>query len=542
MTTNRADFGVAEMPMISPEVATLIPYRLARRLCSVPISATTTEITVLTARAEDAETLAQISAVTGRNVIPIEVPLDDIDRLLDYLSGRIDNDDLWLQSRHIAAVSKLADSGLNRGHGDAVRALVERALEFAPYSADLWLTRARVAIHRGEVLEALAVASEIAPHDRRISRWLDALNEMGSDDDDSPAEELTWMPATPMARPGPSTERRLITGPSNRTNLAEQSFRAARDLSEAIDLHAVMFQTAEIVKRITVADSVSVYLHPRVGWKGYSTNPILQARMKDALPKGNRVAAQAMKQGFPVVVADTASRLDDVGPLVAQTSIRSFVVMSIPRLGGIDGLAYVNFDSEDRATSVLEPDMSTAIEVVLGSAVTRAGALERHNAPSADVLDDVTDTYSMFQFQRMLAAELERARRYRFSVSLILLDLDWRTPLAGTPTTVELTRAATAIRRVARASDVIAHAEATVFALMLPQTTSKGAALVAKRLERSVTAQFETVPGTRFVVHVGVSTFPDRGEDVASLIGAARAQLPQSSATRGAPFPFGGQG
>ena len=55
-------FGIPEMPMISPQVANLIPFAEVRRLKSVAIGATATEITILSARADDPDALMEIRA------------------------------------------------------------------------------------------------------------------------------------------------------------------------------------------------------------------------------------------------------------------------------------------------------------------------------------------------------------------------------------------------------------------------------------------------------------------------------------------------
>jgi len=526
MSTDHPGFGVPEMPMISPQVANLLPYGLARRLCSVPVSATATEVTVMTARSGDVDAMNEIRGLTGRNVQPIDVPLEDIDRLLDYLSGRVDGDDLWLQHRHIVSLSRLADTSLNLGHVDSVRSLVDRALEFAPYSVELWLTKARVAIHRSDVVGALTIASQIAPQDRRIIRWMQSLDENDADNAPTTGEDLTWMPRETSAAsepiPFPQVAGREIMAPSSGSaRLAEESFRAAREITALQDPSEVMRRTAESLMVISGADSASVYFQKRGGWKGKSTNPVLQARMAQALPKGNRVAAQVVKQGLPVVVGDTAIRLADVGPLIAETSIRSFALLPIPGRSAVSGLAYVNFDTVDRASVVFDPEIGKAIEVVLNSAGSRIEAVNTDDADGESSVDELTDTYSMAQFLRMLTAELERARRYRFSVSVLMLEVDPGRPgLTGDA----LQHTAATIRRVARASDVIAHGPTNQFAVMLPQTTAKGASLVARRLEKAIQDGL-WAPGADCQTQIGSVTFPDKDGDAATLVEVARSSL-----------------
>ena len=80
------------------------------------------------------------------------------------------------------------------GQVEQVRSLVDRALEFAPYSAELWLMKARVSSQRTEVVRALTIASDIAPNDRRVLRWTQSLQDP---EPDEPAEGSLEIQAGP---------------------------------------------------------------------------------------------------------------------------------------------------------------------------------------------------------------------------------------------------------------------------------------------------------------------------------------------------------
>ena len=273
------------------------------------------------------------------------------------------------------------------------------------------------ALHRSEVIEALTVAEQIAPGDQRISRWLQSLRETDEREQSGPIEFLSWTPQ-PIAIGEPAAAS------SRATRLADKSFQAAREITALRTIDDVLSTTAQSLQELTGADSVSVYVQKGRVWTGHSTSPVLQDRLKEALPKSNRVAAQALRQGLPIVVADTSSRIDDIGPLIAHSDIKSFVLIPMPRKASAEGLAYINYTQVDRAGAFFDPDLNKAVEVVLSSTASMMDSLSMapKSEPAAPV-DELTNCYTMGQFNHLLTAEVERARRYRFSVSIVLLEI-----------------------------------------------------------------------------------------------------------------------
>jgi len=596
--------SMVETPLISPQIATLIPYRLARRLCVVAVGATPREITVLVPSDGDASVLAEIQAVTGRTVSPIETPREEIASLLDHLSGTLNTDDLWLQQRHVDALGRLVDHSVNVGRVELVRSLVDRALEFAPYSADVWLMKARVTAQRKDLIDALTIASQIAPNDRRILRWVHSMQDL----DDEPAARVhapvpqqavsgvrsapdmtvtaalesapisagsqpisravapvqtprsalqpgpapvkpaESRPPQPVQEPSsasevervhlvPNTPEPARDAPRTTVSTADFSFQAARTLSAVQDLDEILRLTAESLQTITEADSVSVYFREDRGWSGYSTSAALRVRMDEALPKRSRLAAQAVRQGLPIVITETGTRLDDVGELIYQTGIRSFALLPVRTDDTVGGLAYLNFNVPERANDIFDSELGRGIELILNCAGNvAAGAVRRARPPKEHAaIDALTDAYSLEQFERLLAAEIERARRYRFSISLVSLDVDDFSAVIdryGQDFGDEMLRQiAATLRAMARASDLLCRSGADEFLVMLPQTTAKGAEVVTRRLHRTLSEGFVIQHArVRASVSTGIAAFPEQAQDAASLLKAAETALHRAKA------------
>ena len=541
-----------EMPLIPPSVVTLVPYEVARRLSAVAVSATAQEITVLVPNTSDERVLSELQTVTSRWVTPVQAPQEEIELLLDHMSGSLNEDDLWLQARHIAALSRLVDHAVNVGQVEAVRSLVDRALEFAPYSAELWLLKARTAGQRNEVVDALRAASQIAPNDRRILRWIQSIQESEAPEldtantarsSDNVADPIPFVPlreVEPSSAPHTSTAvteeplqlRPERASPSHARGSAEQiadsAFGWARALSTIHNLDELMRKTAEALHSITGADSVSIYVPVQTKWSGWSTSLALQARIAEALPKANRLAVQVLKQGLPIVITDTSARLQDAGNLAHDVGIRSFALLPLRLNGAAAGLVYINYLLPDIANEVYEPERGRGIELILNCAGNVAGALhdQVESSGSSAGLDELTDSYTYAQFERLLAAEIERARRYRFSVSVMSIDIDGFSEVnrqfGSTFGDGVLREVVVKAQALERASDVLAHRADDEFMVMLPQTTSSGAEIVARRLHRAL-IEGVVVDGRKLPVRVsvGIATFPDQVDDGAQLLSAA---------------------
>lgn len=544
---------VTESGVVPADIVTLIPYPVARRLKAISVAASAKEITVLMAEGKDGEAVAEIEATTGRRVILRPASVHAIDLQLDRLAGTLDAEDLWLQRRHIHSLGRLVDHSLNLGQMEEVRALVERALEFAPYSVDLWLLKARVATQRKEVVQALSVASQVAPNDRRILRWINSLEELGGDE--TPATEnppnqrkarvsqasepaSCKAPAEKQSTSVPTEDsgRAVRSGPNGGAGKSDtaiapsamdSAFEAARKIAGAHDMVELLQLSAERLRGIAGADSASLFFRRNRGWAGWSTHPLLQAELSRAFPKKSRLSAQVLRQGLPIVVTDVDSRAEDVGGLIRDTNIKSFALLPVIAAGTVAGLAYLNWDSADRSNVIFDDVLGRSIGVILTCAGASAAAIQQKQGLSnSPALDEITGTYTSEQFERQLASEIERASRYRLSVSVLRIDVFEEKSESSRLTREELLfRQATSIQTTLRGSDVLGRKASDGFLLMLPQTTLAGAQAAAGRLHMILTEPVGKGDDEGTSVAIGISAFPDHGDEVAALMDSAEKAL-----------------
>ena len=146
--------------------------------------------------------------------------------------------------------------------------------------------------------------------------------------------------------------------------------------------------------------------------------------------------------------------------------------------------------------------------------------------------DPLTGFFNHRYLQERLAEEVVRATRTRRPVSVVMLDLDdfkvVNDSFGHLYGDRVLAHVADRIRSVLRASDVPARYGGDEFALILPDTSSEGAARVGRRLLRAFGESPFAADGRQPIpigTSIGIATHPIDGRSATDLIAAADARL-----------------
>jgi diguanylate cyclase (GGDEF)-like protein len=104
--------------------------------------------------------------------------------------------------------------------------------------------------------------------------------------------------------------------------------------------------------------------------------------------------------------------------------------------------------------------------------------------------DGLTGLYNHRYFQEILEAELERCRRYKHSVSLLMLDIDFFKQINdsyGHPAGDHVLKViADRIVKLVRRCDIVARYGGEEFAVILPETSATSAKVIAQRIRRGI--------------------------------------------------------
>jgi diguanylate cyclase (GGDEF)-like protein len=197
------------------------------------------------------------------------------------------------------------------------------------------------------------------------------------------------------------------------------------------------------------------------------------------------------------------------------------------------------FSAEFLAVSVYFSILGCLIGLANGLYLRRIFAL-LGKLRAAALSDDLTGVYSRRFLMSTLAAEMERARRYPTSLSIIVMDLDHFTQYNyhhGHVAGDRLLRAfAREVKRHLRASDFFGRYGGDEFVVVAVETPGQSAAVLADKICRDVWAGVPGLPRSageqNVTVSAGVAAFvPDRFPSVESLIRAADQALYQAKYT-----------
>jgi two-component system chemotaxis response regulator CheY len=143
--------------------------------------------------------------------------------------------------------------------------------------------------------------------------------------------------------------------------------------------------------------------------------------------------------------------------------------------------------------------------------------------------DRLTGLYNRHAFDHRLTDELQRARRYRRPLSLIMLDIDYFKRYNDTHGHLKgdalLSELGSLLIASVRSTDAVARYGGEEFAVVLTETDKANASLVAEKIRAAVAAYpfpfRESQPDGALTVSVGVAGFPEDVPDPAGLLEAA---------------------
>jgi diguanylate cyclase (GGDEF)-like protein len=165
--------------------------------------------------------------------------------------------------------------------------------------------------------------------------------------------------------------------------------------------------------------------------------------------------------------------------------------------------------------------------------VIEISAFER-TARSA-VTDALTGLYNRGFFLQALQREVQRARRHDLLLSLVMVDLDDFKAINDTRGHLEgdrvLVKAANLINESLREIDIAARYGGEEFAVILPETSRAGAAVVADRIRQKVAAEFaRRRTGPQVTLSAGVAGYPEDAGTAEDLIRRADEALYRAKA------------
>ncbi|PKM82415.1 MAG: hypothetical protein CVU89_05270 [Firmicutes bacterium HGW-Firmicutes-14] len=160
------------------------------------------------------------------------------------------------------------------------------------------------------------------------------------------------------------------------------------------------------------------------------------------------------------------------------------------------------------------------------AAVAMANAMLYKKIEKLAITDGLTKVYNHRYFYKKMEEEIERFRRYGSVFSLIMLDLDYfkrfNDKYGHRAGDNALYNVAQVLKSSTRTVDMVSRYGGEEFAVILPETDSGAARLVAERMRRAVQDAFFPVsdeqPPVHVTVSIGVATCPQDAQDINEII------------------------
>jgi diguanylate cyclase (GGDEF)-like protein len=180
----------------------------------------------------------------------------------------------------------------------------------------------------------------------------------------------------------------------------------------------------------------------------------------------------------------------------------------------------------ERPNAFREEDQQLALAFAdqVGLAIQRALLFEEINRLA--ITDPLTGVFNVRRLELSLTDEMNRGRRYKRPVSFLMIDVDdlksYNDTLGHQQGDIVLSQIASIVDSTTREVDKVFRYGGDEFCVILPETDTGEATVVAEKLRRAV-AEFhfsgeEKIPSGNITISIGVASFPKDSEEEGSLI------------------------
>ena len=292
-----------------------------------------------------------------------------------------------------------------------------------------------------------------------------------------------------------------------------------------IDAEDFWTQVTQVSAELVQSERASLLLQNEQS-EGFLAKASIGARINLATEPdiGERVSKLVLEDGHPVVVEDISLIGIKAAPKAWRYKTSSF--LSYPILIGERRIGVMNFADKANGGSFNERDLELlqAIAPQIAVAIDRtvlkdkAGEFEQ-----LSVTDPLTGLLNRRYLEKRLVEEIQRSKRHRFPMSLLMVDVDEfksYNDMFGHPAgDVALKIVANGLQDILRGDDVAARYGGEEFAVLLPQTTSMEAAAIAERLRQRI--EHTEFPKRRVTISIGIAACSNEIETPTDIVSAA---------------------
>ena len=301
-------------------------------------------------------------------------------------------------------------------------------------------------------------------------------------------------------------------------NAIAQQTTAVLDLKELLSKVCILIQQAFLVAHVSVLlkDEEDLVLRACYG------------KLTTRVPEGGRLSSGVGPWGRALEAGKTLMENDAAASPDAGLYVESGSRMCIPLLSFGQTLGVLVLDSDRKgAFNANDTQPLESVADIVATAIQNAHYIDR--VKQLAYLDGLTGIFNRRFFELRIAEEIERARRFKSGLGVIMIDIDQFKRLNdefGHLLGDEVLRQVSSLlSQQLRKIDVVCRYGGEEFAIVLSQTSQQHTLAVAEKLRRIVERwQFPGVPRA-VTISAGTASYPEHGLTRDELVKAADAGL-----------------
>jgi diguanylate cyclase (GGDEF)-like protein len=324
---------------------------------------------------------------------------------------------------------------------------------------------------------------------------------------------------------------RLYAQAARRTEQLRALHAAGRALTSDLQIDAVLQTLAESARHLVNARYAALSVLGESGHPAqfHTAGITAEERARIGNPPQGRGLLGVVRDGNSIRLADLTRDPRSVGFPPGHPPMRTFMGVPIVSRGNVIGSLYLT--EKEGGQLFTEDDENLVVGLATDAAIAIENARLFGEVQRLAITDSLTGLHNRRHFFELAEREFDRARRYRHSLSAIMLDIDHFKQVndvyGHTIGDLVLQTLATCCLKHVRSSDILARYGGEEFVVLMPETDLIGASVAAERMRWCVEkSPVETEGGpVAITISLGVASAAADCADLATLLRAADTAL-----------------